>query len=664
MKPAQIIALLQQGLEHHQAGRLSEAVALYERVRAAAPRNFDAVHLLGTAALQQGRLGAAATALGEARRLDPRSAVCALRLGIALNALGRPAKAEIELRAALTHEPRLPEAWYHLGRVLAQLGRMDEAIGALERAVAEKPDYAEAFDALGTVLFGCRGGAAAEASLRRSIELQPNFARGWCNLGICLVPLGRLGEALACFDRALALDARLHHAHAGRGLALERCYLTAEAVEAYGAALRGEPGNHQAHSARLMAMHYLADVPRESLYREHLLFGQAAGAAAEVARGEDLRLEPERRLRIGFLSPNFRAHAVAHFIEPLLAGLDPAQFEVFLYHDHPVVDAASARFRRDGSHWRHIAGRSDAAVEAAVRGDRIDVLVDLAGHTEINRMALLARRLAPVQATYLGYPDTTGLEAMDYRLVDALSDPPEESLARETLLRFSPTAWCYAPPLEAPAPAGPPSARGQAPVFGCFNNFAKVTDEMLRAWSRLLGLVPGSRLVLKSFGLNEPSLRAGVQRRLSAVGFDLGRVELNGRVREVGEHLAAYAGIDVALDPFPYHGTTTTCEALWMGVPVVTRAGDRHSSRVGVSLLTAVGRTEWIAPDADAYVRIAAGLAADPRRLAQERAGLRAAMRESLLLDHAGQSARFGQALREMWRKRCEAAEPAETCMA
>jgi predicted O-linked N-acetylglucosamine transferase (SPINDLY family) len=151
---------------------------------------------------------------------------------------------------------------------------------------------------------------------------------------------------------------------------------------------------------------------------------------------------------------------------------------------------------------------------------------------------------------------------------------------------------------------------------------------------------------------------------LSAVGFDLGRVELNGRVREVGEHLAAYAGIDVALDPFPYHGTTTTCEALWMGVPVVTRAGDRHSSRVGVSLLTAVGRTEWIAPDADAYVRIAAGLAADPRRLAQERAGLRAAMRESLLLDHAGQSARFGQALREMWRKRCEAAEPAETCMA
>jgi protein O-GlcNAc transferase len=664
MTPAQILALLQEGLALHQAGRLPEALALYQRVRAAAPRNFDAAHLQGTAALQQGRLGMAAAALTEARRLDPRSAVCALRLGVALNGLGRPAKAEIELRAALFHDPQLPEAWYHLGCVLEGLGRTDEAVAALERAVAVKADYAEAYDRLGAVLFAGRGAAAAEPPARKAVEVQPEFARGWCNLGVYLVPLGRLSEALTCFDRALALDPMLHHAHAGRGLALERCYRVPEAVEAYAAALRGDPKNHRARSARLLALHYLPDVAAGALFEEHRRFDRERETAAEGIGAEDRRLEPERRLRIGFLSPNFRAHAVSHFIEPLLAGLDPAHFEVFLYHDHPVVDGVSERLRRGGRHWRQVAGRSDAALEAAVRGDRIDVLVDLAGHTEINRMALLARRLAPVQATYLGYPDTTGLEAMDYRLVDERSDPPEATLATETLVRFSPTAWCYAPPLEAPAPAQPPGARGLAPVFGCFNNFAKVTDEMLRVWSRLLGLVPGARLVLKSHGLGQAGLQAGVRRRLATVGLDLDRVELLELDPTIGGHLAAYAGIDVALDPFPYHGTTTTCEALWMGVPVVTWAGDRHASRVGVSLLTAVGRPEWIAADADAYVRIAAGLAADPRRLAQERTSLRAAMRDSLLLDHAGQSARFGRALREMWRKRCEAARPAEACVA
>ncbi|HVW20059.1 MAG TPA: tetratricopeptide repeat protein [Opitutaceae bacterium] len=664
MSPAQLLSLLQQGLAAHQAGRLPEAIQIYQRVRAAAPRNFDAAHLQGTAALQQGRLGMAAAALSEARRLDPRSAVCALRLGVALNALGRPAKAEAELRAALSHDPGLPEAWYHLACVLEALGRMSEAIAALERAVAAKPDYAEAFDRLGAMLFACRGPAAAEAPARRALELQPGLARGWCNLGVYLVPLGRLSEALACFDRALALDPNLHHAHAGRGLALERCYRVPEAVEAYGAALRGDPRNHQARSARLLALHYLPDLGPEALYREHRLFEQEGEPAPENPRPEEPRLEPDRRLRVGFLSPNFRAHAVAHFIEPVLAGLDPAQFEVFLYHDHPVVDAVSERLRGDGSRWRHVAGRSHPALGALIRGDRIDVLVDLAGHTEINRMPLLARRLAPVQATYLGYPDTTGLDAMDYRLVDERSDPQGASLASEALLRFSPTAWCYAPPIEAPAPAAPAAAGGRAPAFGCFNNFAKVTDEMLRAWSRLLGLVPGSRLILKSCGLGQTGLQAGVRRRLATAGLDLERVELLDHDPGVAEHLAAYGRIDVALDPFPYHGTTTTCEALWMGVPVVTLAGDRHASRVGVSLLTAVKRPEWIARDLDAYVRIAAGLAGDARRLAHERTALRGAMRESALLDHAGQAARFGRALRQMWRKRCEAARPLEACVA
>jgi protein O-GlcNAc transferase len=653
MNPSQVAKSLQEALGLHLAGRLDEAGALYARIRAVAPRNFDAAHLAGTMALQQGRHGAAAALLTEARRLNPRSAVCALRLGVAFGALGRPGRAEGELRAALLLDAALPEAWFHLGRTLEQLGRMDEAIAAAGRATAARPDYAEAHDHLGAMLTGTRGHAAAEPHLRRAVELQPDFARAWCNLGISLVYLGRLTEAISCFDRALQLDPQLHHAYAGRGLALERCYRIAEAAADYGRAVTGDPFNFQARSARLTALHYLEGVARSALLSEHRAFGEAMESrAAPPASGRAVASEPAvpRRLRVGFLSPNLREHSVAYFLEPLLEHLDRARFEVFLYHDHPVEDATSDRLRKLATRWRQVAGRPPAAVESVLRADGLDLLIDLAGHTELNRLALFARRVAPVQATYLGYPDTTGLCAMDFRLVDAVTDPVGEAdaFSTERLVRFAPTAWCYRPPEAAPLPAESPSARGEPVTFGCFNNFAKVTDAALRAWAEILGTTPGSRLLLKSFGFASPALRDGVRRRLGSAGIDPGRAELLDHQGSPAEHLAAYARLDVALDPFPYHGTTTTCEALWMGVPVVTLAGDRHASRVGVSLLQAVGRGDWIARDWPDYVRIARTLAADPVGLASSRKSLRADFRRSPLGDHAGQALRFGAALESM----------------
>lgn len=666
MKPGELAKSLQEALALHLAGRLEEAGALYARIRAVAPRNFDAAHLAGTMALQQGRFGAAASMLAEARRLHPHSAICAMRLGVALGALGRPAKAEAELRAALLLDPKLPEAWFHLGRVREQLGRMEEALAAAEQAIALRPDYAEAHDHLGGMLTVTRGHAAAEPHLRCAVMLQPNFARAWCNLGVALVYLGRLSEAETAFDRALRLDPQLHHAYAGRGLARERCYRLAEAAADYGRALAGDPANHQARSARLLTLHYLDGISAADLRDEHRAFGETFEAGEGVRTG-GAAADPasHRPRRVGFLSPNLREHAVAYFLEPLLRHLDRSRFEVFLYHDHPVMDATSARLRQLAPHWRHLAGRPHAAVEAVLRADTLDVLVDLAGHTELNRLPLLARRVAPVQVTYLGYPDTTGLRTMDFRLVDEITDPPgaADELATERLVRFAPTAWCYAPPEEAPLPAVPPSARGEAVTFGCFNNFAKVTDAALSAWGRLLAAVPGSRLLLKSHGLDAPALQAMVRSRLVAAGLELGRVELLGRASTCAEHLATYARVDVALDTFPYHGTTTTCEALWMGVPVVTLAGDRHASRVGLSLLQAAGHPDWAARDWEEYVRLAAGLASDPRRLAGWRGRLREELRRSPLLDHAGQAARFGDTLDDLARRR-QAGAPAEACVA
>jgi predicted O-linked N-acetylglucosamine transferase (SPINDLY family) len=649
MNSRQLTAWLREALDLHRAGRLDEAAVLYARVRVKVPGNFDAVHLAGTLELQRGRPKEAVAALTLARQLDPKSAVCAMRLGLGLNALGRPAEAETALRAATALDPKLPEGWFQLGHALEQLGKIEEAVAAAERAVAVKPAYAEAHDYLGALLVAARGHAAAEPHLRRAVELQPGLARAQCNLGVCLVYLGQLTEAVGCFDRALAADPRLYHAYAGRGLALERCHRLAEAVADYGRAIEGDPHNGQARSARLLALHYLDGVSREALWLEHRAFGETL-AHLEAPLAPESGRPASERLRVGFLSPNLRAHSVAYFFEPLLAHLDRDEFEIFLYHDHAKTDAFSDRLRGHAAQWRHVAGLTNGKLESVVRDDRLDILIDLAGHTELNRMALFARRLAPVQATYLGYPDTTGVVSMDYRLTDAVADPEGESdrFCTEKLLRFAPTAWCYAPPPGTPEPVPGPSASGGPPVFGCFNNFAKITDETLRTWASLLAAVPGSRLVIKGSGLSAPVLREAALRRMAEAGMASGSVDLMERIREQSDHLAAYARVDVALDTFPYNGTTTTCEALWMGVPVVTLAGDRHASRVGASLLRAAGHADWVASDWDDYVRKAAGLAADRPRLAVLRGALRDEFRRSPLFDHAGQSARFAAALREM----------------
>jgi predicted O-linked N-acetylglucosamine transferase (SPINDLY family) len=654
MKPQRLRQALQCALQHHQAGRFAEAENLYADLRREAPGNFDVVHLSGTLALQQGRYSDALSWLAAARRLDPRSAVCAMRHGIALSVLGRFAEAEAALRFAQSLDQRMPEIPFHHGFALWRLGRVDEAIASYERAIHLSPSYAEAHDRLGALLVSARGHAAAEPHLRRAAELQPKVATVWSNLGISLAYLGRLSEALGCFDRALAANAKLDHAYAGRGLTLSKMYRQTEAIQAYGRAIEANPRNFEAHSARLCELHYVSELSKEDLFREHRAFGDEAEAAAGAPHPGDFpnRRDPERRLRLAFLSQDLRAHSVAYFIEPLLRHLDRERFEVVLYHDHFRVDATSERLGKMASVWRNFAGRTNESVEREIRADAPDLIVDLAGHSGLNRLPLFARRLAPVQVTYLGYPDTTGLLAVNYRLVDAITDPAGEAdpFVTERLVRFAPTAWAYDPPAAAPEPI---QARTGEIVFGCFNNFSKVNDQTLRNWGLLLEAVPGSRLLLKGHGLGVAALQAEARRRMEAVGIRPDRVELLDRTRTVEEHLAAYARIDVALDTFPYHGTTTTCEALWMGVPVVTLAGDRHASRVGASLLTAVGRPDWIAQDWAGYVRKAAELASGSRAQGASRGSLREAMRGCPLLDHSGQAARFGAALLEMWRGWC-----------
>lgn len=628
MPPARLQKLLNEALTHHRAGRLNEAARLYAQARASAPRQFDVVHLSGTVAYQQGRIPEALELLSLARTLNPKSAPCAMRLALALIAAGRKADAEAHLRAAVQIDPEFFEAWDNLAFCLKTQDRLKEAVACHARVIA----------------------------------LQPDHAPGWYNYGLTLSLLGRVGEALQCHERALAVTPGYARGHYGRAQALQQAHRIPEAIAAYGRYLELEPAAHEARSYRLFALNNLDTLTREQLFAEHVAYGKAVGEKPVP----DFPNAPEagRRLRLAILSPDLRAHSCAHFIEPLLRHLDPAQFELCLYHDHFREDAVSARLKQRAAIWRNFVGQSGNALEQAVRADAPDILIDLCGHTGMtNRLALFARHLAPVQVSYLGYPNTTGLAAIGWRLTDAIADPEGEAdaFATEKLVRFAPTAWAYAPAANTPAPNAPPCITGTAtglgagrPVtFGCFNNLTKITDTMLTVWGRLLATVPDSRLVLKGRGLSEDAVRQRYLERFAACGLPADRVDLLERTAGTAEHVALYHQVDIALDSFPYHGTTTTCESLWMGVPVVTLLGDRHVARVSASLLHAIGHPEWVATTPDEYVGIAARLAADPTRLASIRAGLRDEMLVSPLLDHAGQSARFGAALRGCWNDWC-----------
>ncbi len=601
----------------HQGGRLPEALAAYQRLRPLAPRDYRVLHLGGTALLQLGRAGEAVEWLEAALRASPDAAATRMCLGLALSQQGRPGAAEPHLRAAVKLDPHNAEAWANLGLFLVRSGQAEAGI-----------------DALG-----------------QGTRLRPQVASGWTHLGEALLTLGRPGEALAAHDRALALAPGDAAAHAARAMALHGCHRMAESLAAFDTALRLEPGRLAAASQRLLVLHYLDGLPADDVAEAHRAFGRLA-ASIIPARSLPPQGGPGKRLRVAFLSPDLRTHAVAFFLEPLLGRLPSEEFEVVLYHDHFIEDAVSARLRAGVAFWRNFAGLPDAVVAQRILADAPDLLVDLAGHTGHNRMALLAGRLAPVQVAYLGYPDTTGLPTMDFRLTDAVADPagPADALHTERLVRFAPTAWCYAPPADAPEVVPPPLCRDPkgAVVFGSFNNLGKLSPATWRLWARVLAAVPGSRLLLKGRAPSSDWLA----RQAESAGIDPARVTLLPPVPGIAAHLAAYSGMDIALDPAPYHGTTTTCEALWMGRPVVTLAGDRHVNRVGASLLAAVGQGDCVTAREDEFVECARRLAADPAGLARRSSGLRGLMRSSPLMDASAQGRAFALALRACWREK------------
>jgi predicted O-linked N-acetylglucosamine transferase (SPINDLY family) len=518
--------------------------------------------------------------------------------------------------------------------------------------LALQPAYADAHSSLGSLALSTGHVAEAIRSYRQALELNPRLAEAHYGLGTALHEQGELDEAAACCRRALEVSPNDAKAYINLGNALIAQGNTSDATAAYRRAAELAPDDAAAHSNVLCTMYFSPEYDAKAILAEHVRwndrFAKPLSALVEP-HGNDR--SPERRLRIGYFSLGFHEGSTTALLLPLLEAHDHEHFETFCYAGAGHEDATTARCRKSADAWRNTGGLSDADFAKTVRDDRIDILVDLTMHLAGGRLLAFARKPAPIQVTYLAYPGTTGLSAMDYRLTDPLLDPPAGDLSvySEESVRLPQTYWCYRSPFGAPEVNGLPSARAGHVTFGCLNSFCKASRLTLDAWSDLLRALPDAKLLLYA---NAGEYRDSVRERFAAGRIAPERITFVGKVSQP-EYLRIYHRVDIGLDPFPYGGGATTCDALWMGVPVVTLVGAAAVGRGGLSIMSNVGLKELAASDYEQYVRIAVELARDLPRLENMRLTMRERMSQSALMDAAGFARNVEAAYRAMWRRWC-----------
>jgi protein O-GlcNAc transferase len=649
----QVEALARQAYTHHREGRLDAAEALYRRALQVAPDHVEVLWMLGTVRAQRGDLAAAVDHFRRAVALGPDHRGASLDLGRALMASGRTEEAARHLEAVAAAHPGDPEIHDLLASALGLAGRWEGAVAHARQALAARPDPA-AHGRLAAVLLGAGRAEEAEEHARKALAGAPENADHHANLGLALLRLGRPEEAIGCFREALRVAPGHAQAAGNLGSAYLSALRPAEAVESLRAAVARHPDLAPGWHNLLFARTYLPELDLKACLEERRAWGdrllERVRPPAPRSLGPD---EAGRVLRVGYLSPDFRAHPVGFFIAPVLAAHDRAAVSVTCYADVAAPDGLTDRMRA-AARWRDVRGLTDARVAEQVRADGIDVLVDLTGHAAGTRLGVLAHRPAPLQGGYLGDPLTSGLRTVDFRLTDAWADPPgAERWYTEALARVEGGFCCYVMPYDAPPVAPLPAGDAGAVTFGSLMNPAKINRRTIALWARVLRAVPDARLLLFRHDFASAWLRRRFEAELAAAGVPADRVTCEGRRADNRAYLGVYGRIDVALDTVPFCGHTTTCEALFMGVPVVTLAGRCFAERMGVSLLHQVGLDELAAPDEDAFVATAARLAADLPALEALRAGMRARVTGSRLGDPAGFTAALERTYRDLWTRRC-----------
>jgi protein O-GlcNAc transferase len=656
-------------VQHHQAGRLADAEAYYRRILAAQPNHAGALHLLGLIAHQVGRhelavdlirqsialnpnnaiahsnLGdtyrtigrfdEAAAACRRALQIKPDSSEAHNNLGNALKDLGRPDEAMAAYRRALQVEPDMPEAHLNLGNVLKDLGRLEEAMAACHRALELKPGCAEAHLNLGNVLRDLGRLDEAAAAYRCALQVKPDLPEAHHNLGNALKDLGQLDEAIAALRRAIELRPDYAEAHNSLGAAFKDLGQLDEAIAAFRLALESNPQRPEVQSNVVYTLHFHPGHNARSISEETRLWNRRFSEPLKRFALPDAGAHGLKRpLRVGYVSPDFRDHVVGRNLLPLFRNHDRRDFEILCYAGVVRPDKLTEEFRQRTHLWRSTVGVSDEALAEMIRRDGVDILVDLTQHMAGNRLPVFARQPAPIQVSFAGYPDSSGVEAIGYRISDRYLEAGamEEHAGRQEQVCLIDSFWCYDSQGNEVEVSGVPAGKSGLVTFGNLGNFCKVSNLTLKLWARVLGAVKASRLVIRSAA---GSHRQRILEALGREGVEAQRVDFVAP-RPQREYLELYHRLDIILDTFPYNGHTTSLDALWMGVPVVSMAGETPVSRGGLSQLSNLGLPELVARSDMEYVNIAEKLAKDLPRLVELRSTLRARLKASVLMDAPG----------------------------
>ncbi len=639
----------EQALAFQKEGRLTQAESVCRGILAHAPVHFDALHLLGIIEAQRSRPAAAAEIITRALQIDPGNAAAHCNLGNVLRNLGRREEVLACYDRALALESDFAEAHNNRGAVLQELGRPGEALASYEEALKADPHYAAAFCNRGTALQDLERHPEALESYDRAIALRPDYAKAFANRGAALQALKRHEEALASYDRALALQPDLAEALNNRGNVLRLKGELDDAVACYRKALSVTPDRAAVHDALIFTLLRLTSNGK-TVRDQCTIFAEQFEERAPRLVHRNSRF-PDRKVKVGYVSADFREHPVAYHIAPILENHDRRAVETYCYANHAERDDVTARLAPLADHWRWVANLSDEKLAELVQHDGIDILVDLSGHTVGNRLLVFARKPAPVQVTWIGLPATTGLAAMDYRFTDDCIDPAgkTEDCHSETLVRLSSHA-CFQPDAALPHVNDLPAPTNGYVTFGSFNEIDKVSPTTYALWSKLLAAVPDSRLMM----VCDAWISGLIRQRFAARGIGPERLIFVERLPPA-EYFRMHHAVDIALDPFPFNGGTVSRNALWMGVPVLTLTGTTAVSRVGAALMSQLGLKTFVAETDEGYVRAGSRWASDLDGLAEVRRTLRERVRRAPFSKAAEYTRELEAAYREMWRTWCAA---------
>ncbi|OAI50817.1 hypothetical protein AYO46_02140 [Betaproteobacteria bacterium SCGC AG-212-J23] len=640
--------LVAEGIRAETAGRFVEACDRYQQALKIMPGHAPAYLNLGIALEGAGDARAARQAYLSTLEVDPGNPYAHFNLGKLLHAAGNDAEAARQLQAALERKPDFTDARVVLASVLEAQADAEGATEMLRRAVQERPDYAGAWFNYALLLQRLDRIAEAEAAMRRTLELWPERADVWLRQAELLKLLQRLPESEAALRRTLALDARLSGAYRLLASILLDQLRTEEALQVLVAGREFDSDGYT-RACELFMLNFDTGISTEALFERHKAFGADVESRHQPFTTFAGSRDPERKLRIGYLSGDFRAHPVGWAFLPLAEHHDRARHDVYCYSLFAAADDVTRSIGRSITQWHDVTPLSTEQLANVIHADRIDILVDLSGYAGISPMDVLASRPAPVQASWLGYLSTSGMTRVDYRITDAFADPAgdAERFHTEKLLRLPHSQWCYRPPATAEPAAEPPCARNGFFTFGSFNQAAKLSPTSRRLWAEILQRTPGSKLLL--LGVPPGPATELLMQEFSERGIAPNRIAIEPR-RQLEDYFKTLRSVDLALDTMPYSGGTTTCDILWMGTPVVTMRGERSVSRSAASILSVLGREAWIASSPQDYVERAVALTRD----SAARRGLREAMQASPLMDEA-RFARDMEALyRQMWRAWCQ----------